>query len=454
MLRLVAAAGVESARTYLESPSIIARSASGSCIGTRIVGREAWPAIATTGADFEMVLEHDLVAFPSYPYEWTPGMLRDAGMLTLDIAKELVREGANLKDATPLNILFRSTRPVFIDALSVERRDLSDPVWFAYGQFVRTFILPLVASRDLRWTLRRSFYGARDGIDPTELYECMGWTERLRSPTRGAVTGPVLIGKTGLLSSVPSPEKRRTEPRRAAFVLERILDQLTSSLLKAAPRQRESEWTGYVDPSVHPTEYHQVRQSLVASVLDAHRPKRVLDVGTNDGAFAVLASQKGAEVVAIDRDEAVVDQTFRRLATTNANVLPLVVDLTDPTPAMGWLNAERRSFLERSAGKFDAVLCLAVLHHMVVGDGLQLRDVFSLLGQLSTDLVIAEFVPASDEWCRRLARGRPITEERWSERAFETEAERLFTIESRHTEGLRGRTLYMLRRRGAAHAAE
>lgn len=452
IFRLVGKEGVAAARVYLNSPSIARCVAQGSCVSTRELARGQWPALDDV-AHVEMVLEHDVIPFATYPYEWTPGMLRAAGALTIDLASALIPEGAHLKDATPLNILYRGARPVFIDTLSVEPRDERDPVWFAYGQFVRTFLLPLIASRDLRWTLRRTFCGARDGIDPSELFACMSWRERLRAPTRSTVTGPVLLSRLGLITSFPAVEKRRTDPKRARFVLERILAQVAKALEAAAPPLRASEWTGYVDPSVHPPEYHTARHALISSVLSQFRPRRVLDVGTNDGAFALLAAKGGAEVVAIDRDEAVVDQTFARVAATGANVLPLVVDLTDPTPATGWRNAERRSFLDRAAGHFDMVLCLAVLHHMVVGDGLQLRDVMTLLASLTTDVVVAEFVPTEDVWCAKLARGRPVSAERWTEIVFEAEAERLFTIEGRHSEGLRGRTLYVLRRRDAAHAA-
>jgi len=453
VFRLVAREGEANARTYLASPSVARRCADGSCVPTHVLPQGEWPSVP--GAQHAaLVLEHEPIDFPSYPYEWSPGMLRAAGVLILELASELSREGAGLKDATPFNVLFRGSRPVFIDALSVEERDQHDPIWFAYGQFVRTFLLPLIAARDLGWTLRRTFTGSRDGLDPATLYARLSWGERLRAPSRGTITGPVLLGKLGLVATVPTIEKRRTEPQRARFVLERIIGQLARALELATTSSGKSEWTGYADPRVHPPEYHASRRDAVAAVLAAHRPRRLLDVGTNDGTFALLAALAGAEVVAIDRDEAVVEQTYQRAAAARSSVLPLVVDLIDPTPATGWRNVERSSFLERATGRFDAVLCLAVLHHLVVGDGLALREVMSLLSSLTTDLLVAEFVPASDVWCAKLARGRPVTEDRWSEAAFEAEAQRWFTIEARHTDGLRGRTLYILHRHTAAHVAE
>lgn len=451
--RLVASEGEANARTFLASPSIVQRRGEGSCIPTRVLPREEWPNVPGT-QHAALVLEHEPIGFPTYPYEWSPGMLQAAGALMLELATELSREGAGLKDATPFNILFRGFRPVFIDVLSVEERDLHDPIWFAYGQFVRTFLLPMIAARDLGWTLRRSFTGSRDGLDPAMLYARLNWSQRLRAPSLSTITGPVLLAKLGLATTVPPIERRRTEPRRARFVVERIIGQLTRALEQATPRALMSDWTGYADPGIHPPEYHSARRETVAAILAAHRPRRLLDVGANDGTFAQLAASAGAEVVAIDRDEAVVERMYRNVSAVGGNVLPLVVDLIDPTPATGWRNLERSAFLERASGQFDAVLCLAVLHHLVVGDGLALREVMSLLSSLTTDLLVAEFVPATDVWCAKLARGRPVTEERWSEAAFEVEARRWFTIEGRHAEGLRGRTLYILRRHAAAPDVE
>lgn len=446
VFRLITKDGEENARAFLTSRSIARRCTDGSCVRTFPLPKAEWPNVSGIEHAVE-VLAHETIPFPSYPYEWTPGMLAAAGGLTLDIARDLLVEGRGLKDATPFNILFRGSHAVFVDALSVEKRDPQDPIWFAYGQFVRTFVLPLVAARDLGWTLRQSLSGARDGLDPAALYARLSWPALLRRPSRSAITGPVLLAKLGFAMTVPTIDRRRAEVPRARFVFEKILDQLERMVNSAMSHETTSEWTEYSDPSVHPAEYHAVRMQIVTDTLATLHPRRLLDVGTNDGTFAFIAAALGAEVVAIDRDEAVVEQTFQRASAESRDILPLVVDLSDPTPATGWRNLERRSFLQRATNHFDAVLCLAVLHHLVVGDGLALGDVMSLLSTLTTDLLVAEFVPSSDIWCKKLARGRPVEENRWSESAFEVEAARWFTITERHTSGLRGRTIYVLRRK-------
>lgn len=441
--------GLAHARACLESPTVARWQAEQRFVQTREVPRGDWPDLtATFAGTVTTVLEHETVGFPSYPSEWSPAMLRAAGLLTLDLADDLLDEHRSLKDATPLNVLFIGKRPIFVDALSIEDRDPHSPIWLPYGQFIRTFVLPPIAGRHLGWSMRRTFTGGRDGLTPEELFDALGWRSRMRSGVFGAVTGPVLFSR--IHRGGVFPVQPVVDARRAKFVLRRLLANLRKALDSQELAPRRSAWTAYRDPAVHAAVYHAARFELVESILRTHRPTRLLDVGANDGAFSELAAATGAEVVAIDRDQAVVDQSFRRQKPESVRVLPLVVDLADPTPATGWRNTERPSFLDRATGYFDCVLCLAVLHHLVVGDGLPLAAVVDLMATLSTDLLIAEFVPAEDPWCTRLAAGRPVPPERWSLGAFEAEAARHFTLESRHPVGEQGRVVLVLRKLATA----
>ena len=443
VFRLVHPEGADNARACLQSPTIARWQAERRFVGTSELAATDWPTMPGAGP-VTTVLEHEVVPFPSHPCEWTPGMLKAAGLLTLDLAAELLDESRGIKDATPLNVLFMGGQPIFVDALSVEDRDPRSPVWLPYGQFVRTFILPLVANRHLGWSLRRIFTGARDGLTPEELYPPLRWRSRLSPGVFGAVTGPVLLSR--FRPRTPFPSLPVTDELRAKFILRRLLAHLRKVLESQDGNSRESNWTSYRDPAIHATEYHAARLQIVENVCRTHRPTRVLDVGANDGAFSALAASCGADVVAIDRDEVVVDRMFRHMSGSSSRVLPLVVDLADPTPATGWRNAERPSFLARAAGGFDLVLCLAVLHHLVVGDGLPLAAVVDQVTALTRDVLVAEFVPSEDPWCRRLAAGRPVSAERWSIQAFEEEAARHFVIASRHPVGANGRTILVLRK--------
>lgn len=446
LLRFVLPDGEANAKAVLASPTIAKWQQDGRFVESRVLPREQWPALPEADRA-TMVLEHPRVWFASYPSEWTPGMLADAGALTSALARELLAEGLGLKDATPLNVLFDGCRPVFIDALSVEPRRPDDAVWFAYGQFIRTFVLPLLAARHLGWSMRRTFTGARDGVSPEELFALMSAWTLARPTVFSAVTGPVLLSKLIPTAASAKLAASAIDPARARFAVEGIVRSAGRLIERARVQPSASKWTSYRDPSLHPQAYHERRKEIVEQALQAVRPQRVLDIGTNDGAFALLAARLGAAVVAIDRDEAVVEQAYEKAKQAKANVLPLVVDLLDPTPATGWRNEERRSFLDRAQQGFDSVLCLAVLHHMVVGDWLPLDAVFEQLSELTRDLMLVEFVPIDDPQCAQLLRGRPISAAQWSVGAFVAVAERRFDIERRVVVSDSGRELFVLRRR-------
>jgi hypothetical protein len=444
LLRVVTLDGVPNARACLDSEVVKRWQAAGGFISVdELNDSDAARAIHSVSA--AMVLEHREIFFPTFPCEWSLAMLRAAGHCTLDLAVELLNENRGLKDATPFNIIFDGARPVFVDALSVEDRDPKNPTWHAYGQFVRTFILPAVAARHLGWSLRRAFTGSRDGLVPEQLHRMLSWRDRLRPGVFGFVSGPTLIARM----SRARYTARQVDQDAAKFAVRSILAHLRRALDRATKYAYSSEWTGYRDPDVHAATYHDNRLALVTELLHRFRPATVLDVGTNDGAFAEVAALSGAKVVAIDRDEAVVDSAFRREQRPGDRITYGVVDLTDPTPAAGWRNSERPSFLDRARNGFDCVLCLSVLHHLVIGDWLPITEVVELLATLAKSVLIAEFVPPDDPYCVDLAAGRPIDHSRWSEAAFESAMSVHFTIIERHPVGDGGRTVMVLKRHGS-----
>lgn len=146
-----------------------------------------------SAADAEtLLLRHPRISFQSFPWEWAPSLWLAAAELTLNLCSDLVRHGWLLKDATPLNILFQGTRPIFVDVLSIERMDSHRPIWLAYGQFVRTFLLPMLAYSRLGWPLQASVM-RRDGYEPEEIYAALSWPARLQQPAFTAVTLPSLL---------------------------------------------------------------------------------------------------------------------------------------------------------------------------------------------------------------------------------------------------------------------
>jgi SAM-dependent methyltransferase len=201
-------------------------------------------------------------------------------------------------------------------------------------------------------------------------------------------------------------------------------------------------------PNKHFTDkYFETKHAFVEGALAEFRPKNVLDVGCNTGHFSALAARSGAAVVGIDQDPAVVGQVWREAREQGLNVLPLVVDLTRPSPAIGWRNLECPSFLERTRAAFDGVLMLAVIHHMLVSERIPLPQILELAAELTSDLLVIEFVPTDDPMFRRLSRGRDHLFTDLSVESFEAACRRHFeVVRSRRLEES-PRSIYLLRKR-------
>ncbi len=367
--------------------------------------------------DEPLLLRHPRVSFASYPAEWPPGLWLAAAELTLTLCAELLEEGWILKDATPLNILFEGTRPVFVDILSIQRADLSRPIWYAYAQFVRAFLLPMLAHSRLGWPLQ-CVLSRRDGFEPEEVYAALSWTRRLTRPALTAVTLPRLLAKRSAALAGVTP-RTASDPALARQIIANTLSGLRTAMRRAMPARQSSVWSSYVETASHYSpEDHAEKQRFIASVFAQNPPKRVLDIGCNTGAYSRLAADAGAEVVSIDADSRAVDRLCAELEGTGRNILPLCVDFAHPTPATGWANDETASFLRRAAGHFDTLLMLAVLHHLLLSSQVPLGHIASLCSRITTKNLLIEWVPPTDQKFVEILRGREAFYGHLSESAF------------------------------------
>ena len=358
-------------------------------------------------ADAEtLVLRHPRISFQSFPWEWTPSLWLTAAELTLNLCSDLVRHDWLLKDATPLNVLFQGTRPIFVDVLSIERMDPHRPIWLAYGQFVRTFLLPMLAYSKLGWPLQGSVM-RRDGYEPEEIYAALSWPARLQPPAFTAVTLPSLLAGSKKMQAGNVGSRQVKDPDLTKQILLKTLRGLLSQMHKITPAGQSSTWSDYAETATHYSdEDHSQKRRFVEQALTTSRPARVLDVGCNTGVYSNLAADAGAEVVSIDTDMQAVDRLCTSLKGSDRNILPLCVDLARPTPAAGWENRENASFLARCAGHFDTVMMLAVLHHLMLRNQIPMERIAALCSDLTTRWLILEWVPPTDPKFQELLRGR------------------------------------------------
>jgi SAM-dependent methyltransferase len=398
------------------------------------------------------IVEHQRVPFTSYPYEWPAEMLYAAAQLTLDLAEQSLEEGLGLKDATPYNVLFNGPRPVFVDLLSFEQRSPGDPTWLPLAQFVRTFLLPLVVNKYFGISLAQLLTTHRDGVEPEEVLQLLSPLQKLRSPFLTLVSIPAWLAARGGAED-PKIYEKQTLPdaEKARFILRGLLKSMRRKLAQTAPRAKKtSAWSNYMEKNNYTHDYFPLKQAFVSDALKQYQPRHVLDVGCNTGHFSAIAACSGANVVAIDYDPVVVGEVWREATAENLDILPLVVNIARPTPATGWLNQENSSFLDRARCAFDAVLMLGVIHHLLVSERIPLPEIVKLAAELTTDLLVIEFVAPDDPMFRRIARGRDRLFTELTRESFEqTCNERFDTLRCERLDQT-SRWLYLMKKKGAA----
>ena len=458
VLRVVRSAGVEGVTAFLHSSVGQQLLQTGRVVGTEILDPAQAQALLATvqcqalpvSLEASLVLQHERIPFPSFPYEWPPEMLQAAGMLTLALAQALLLADFGLKDATPYNVLFRGPQPVFVDLLSFERRAPSDPTWLPYAQFVRTFLLPLLAHQHFGVPLDQSLLTRRDGLEPEEMYRWLTPWQKVRPPFLTLVSMPTWLaarhnpGDTSLYR-----QKSLQNSEKARFIVAALLGRLRRVLTALTPQQgQRSVWSDYMASQQHYTpEQFGAKESFVARVLQDFSPRHVLDAGCNTGYFSVLAAQSGASVIAIDADPVVVGQVWHHAYAEGLDIQPLVVNLTRPTPGVGWCNQECASFLDRARGRFDAVFMLAIMHHMLVTERIPLSHIIALAADLTCDVLVMEFVAPHDPMFQRLTRGRDALYRDLTPALFESACCQHFDIvRAQPLQGM-GRHMYLLRKK-------
>lgn len=366
--------------------------------------------------DGSLELEHRRIFFPSYPWEWCVEQWTDAAILTLDFCDKILDYGFILKDATPLNILFDGSRPVLVDVLSIERREPANPLWNAYGQFVRTFVLPLIAHKQLGWPLAATRI-RRDGYEPDELYPYLRFARRWFGPNRSFITLPVLLDKMGKSSKLPASIQFSDDASIA--ILRSRLHSLKRTVLGLRCAKKKSRWSGYAEHRDHYSKEEGIRKEVfVKKALGIAKAHTVLDIGANTGTFSRLAAASGAQVVAMDTDFESTMIHYENVRKSGQSILPLLADIARPTPSVGWKNQESLSLLERCRQRFDCLLMLGLLHHLLVTDQIPLGEIATLVFELAPRWLIVEWIPPTDPKFVEICRGRDALYEDLTEESF------------------------------------
>lgn len=392
------------------------------------------------------ILRPKNVSFVSYPYEWCFSQLKAAALLTLDIQKRALDHGMSMKDCSAYNVLFDGAKPVFIDTLSFEPYQAGHP-WVAYRQFCRHFLAPLalMSYRDMR--LNGLFRVSIDGVPldmasallPKRTWMRLGLLTHLHfhaslekkdaARQRAGHTAPVLGKATGKVSETG---------------LRGLIDNLEVSIRKLNYKQSETEWSNYYSDNTYTDSATERKEALVAEWTEQVRPNIVWDLGANTGRYSRIAAAGGAFVIAFDIDWRCVDEHYMYcFKEGRSNILPLCLDLANPSSGLGWGHRERASLADR--GPADLVLALALVHHLAIGNNVPfplLAEYFSLLAKT----LIIEFVPKDDPQTQRLLESRKDIFSKYTRIEFERVFKGYFDILQIKKIPDSSRVLYLMKR--------
>jgi hypothetical protein len=349
-------------------------------------------------------LRHERVPFVSYPYEWTFSMLQDAARLQLRLTAEALQEGLMLKDASPYNVQWRGVRPVFIDIGSFESLRPGEP-WPGYRQFCMLYLYPLLLEAYRGLTFQSWLRGSPDGIRPEEFRALFARRDALR---RGMLRHVFLLASLEGRNAGRGAEVRG-ELAAAGFDV-RFVSANVERLAKLVDRLRSSTqrsaWEDYRSTCTYDEGDIAAKEDFVARVVGRTTRRLVWDLGCNDGRFSEIASTCSDLTLAIDSDPAVIDTIYRSLrAREGASILPLVMDVANPSPALGWRNSERATLVERGAPQL--VLCLALVHHLSIAGNVPLREIVDWLRSFDCEVVV-EFPHRDDPMVQRLIGAKRI----------------------------------------------
>jgi SAM-dependent methyltransferase len=367
----------------------------------------------------------------SYPYEWTANMFKDAVLFHLRLFAELDKNGLTFKDALPNNILFHHCEPVFVDFSSLVRKDkLQDEQWLVEGsrysdpryEVVKKMLTPFMLIPFI--AIARNEYAQARVLLSEKACNCVGGTPNWKdldidtiatlysvSPLRSLINivMPVLpknskqiITLRGILDTWKRGEFRDYTDRILEFIASIDVTPPKSAYLSYYEDKNEnldfdkqSSWNN--------------KQKNVYSIVDLNKPVTVLDIGANTGWFSILSAKLGANVVAVDIDESSIDSLYLYAKDNKLPILPLLMPFDGLTreiygvedPASICQGRDLKTtplFLPATRRlKSDMVLCLGLLHHLILGMGKTVDEVFRILSDVTGSLLVLEYVDLEDD---------------------------------------------------------
>lgn len=360
------------------------------------------------------------IPFISYPYEWCFGQYKEAALATLRIQKRALQFGMTLKDASAYNIQFFKGTALSIDTLSFEIYEEGKP-WAAYGQFCRHFLAPLalMSKKDVR--LGQLMRVHIDGIPLDLASSLLPFSSNLN---------PALLSHIRIHAAFQKRYEKGTEKQKAPWLSKSQLLSLLESLEDAVKglnlKPQKTEWGEYYGETNYSHRAFQAKKKFVQTALEKTVPKTVWDLGANTGVFGRIASERNMFTVTFDIDQEAVEKNWQEVRLRKeTDLLPLVMDFTNPSSSIGWAGEERMSLAER--GPADMAFALALLHHLAISNNVPFEEIAKFFSRICSALII-EFVPKTDSNAQKLLRSRQDVFPLYTQEHFEETFRRFFRI--------------------------
>jgi hypothetical protein len=386
------------------------------------------------GSDHYVTIKPERVAYISYPYEWSFEMLKDAALLTLGIAKESLNYGMILKDASPYNIQWHHGRFIFIDTLSFEK--FEETPWIAYRQFCENFLGPLLIMHYAKKQMPGLLLAWPDGI-PLDIVKSL-----LPKRSRFSLYTYLHIHLNANLSQKKPADKTATLSKEK---LVNVLASLEGLVNKLKLPSHQSVWSGYYEEAEMRDDYLAEKKSIVDNwVNEMKDPITAADLGANEGEFSKQLAAKKIYTIAADMDPWCIHRLYQDVKIAGEKYIqPLVIDLANPSPAIGLNNEERDSFTKRV--NTDLLLALALVHHLAIGKNIPLSSIAQMFCKIAKKAVV-EFIPKEDEKVQLMLQRKKDIYTDYDESNFVTAFEKYFTIIDKKPVARSGRTLYLMQR--------
>lgn len=341
----------------------------------------------------QITIRPEKIPFFSYPYEWSFGQYKHAALHTLKLQKYCLQNGYTLKDATAFNVTFHKGAPIFVDSLSFDLYTEGEP-WRAYKQFIMHFLAPLVLAKYYGNDMLKLLVQYIDGIPLQKAAKLLPFSAKF-SPV--LYTNIILSAKyDAKYSSDEKGTGKKVSISKQAQI--RILDSLYN-YIKDLSLNEKTEWKDYYSITNYDAAAFEHKKQLVNKWSAQINAQKIIDLGGNDGTFGRILKDKATEILVTDIDPNAVNQNYSQvLQNKEKNILPLVSDLLNPSPGIGFNNKERSPFQQRiKDNNFDVSLALALIHHISLTGNVPFEMSAEMFASLTPYLII-EFPDRADSW--------------------------------------------------------